>query len=168
MVLRAKTENSNTVKSLIGRLHSILRDEDSNSLIMSRFEEITKLLITLQSSMDSASEMLIPFQGESPQEFSLRVKNNYADLAYEWKELIPNQFASIQASDLAIYRIGMLVHEYSSLFGKQDVLGTAFEEIIEGSFDKSDNQQFFTPTQVAKFMVQLGKVREDFLIADPA
>ena len=35
-----------------------------------------------------------------------------------------------------------------------EIKGLAYEDTIRGTFDKSDNQQYFTPYQIVDFMVK--------------
>ena len=46
--------------------------------------------------------------------------------------------------------------------------GVAYEDTIRGTFDKNDNQQFFTPYQIVDFMVQLLTDHLHGTICDPA
>ena len=49
-----------------------------------------------------------------------------------------------------------------------DVKGTVYEELIRNTFEKSDNQQFFTPHPVVEFMVRFINPQPDQTICDPA
>jgi tRNA1(Val) A37 N6-methylase TrmN6 len=49
-----------------------------------------------------------------------------------------------------------------------DVKGIAYEELIKDTFDKNDNQQFFTPRTVVDFMVDALAPKRGEKICDPA
>ena len=46
--------------------------------------------------------------------------------------------------------------------------GLAYEEVIKNTFDKNDNQQFFTPSQIVKFTVEMLRPELHGAICDPA
>ena len=46
--------------------------------------------------------------------------------------------------------------------------GLAYEEVIKNTFDKNDNQQFFTPPTIVKFMVEVMQPDLKGAICDPA
>jgi tRNA1(Val) A37 N6-methylase TrmN6 len=49
-----------------------------------------------------------------------------------------------------------------------DIKGVAYEEVVKNTFDKGDNQQFFTPREIAAFMVAMTKESSSGDVCDPA
>ena len=154
-------------KSLLAKMQNILRDSDSDSIIMHRFDEITKFLLIAYMSENSENIFTIRNQ-ESPKEYANRIRRSYVNLCRSHPEIFPKKFSEINASELSIYNLGKLLQEmdYSNL--ELDFFGLAYEEIINGTFDKNENQQFFTPTEVVKFMTSFLPKNLEGLIADPA
>lgn len=46
--------------------------------------------------------------------------------------------------------------------------GIVYEELLSNTFEKNENQQFFTPTQIVDFIISLVEIPENGVILDPA
>lgn len=46
--------------------------------------------------------------------------------------------------------------------------GVVYEELLSNTFEKNENQQFFTPTQIVDFIINLIDIPQDGTILDPA
>ncbi len=74
---------------------------------------------------------------------------------------------------IAVARIVELFHPYRFADTFHDVKGSAFQEILRDTLDKNENQQFFTPGEVAEFMADvaaeaLAKPLAQAVVCDPA
>ncbi len=153
------------IKKVVNKLHCIIRDGDANSNIVTRFDEISKLLfvrLTRGNNIFKIQEL------ESASDYSARIQAEYSCLLKETDREIPKQFQSILLSDSTLMLCGKELYDLDIDDYHCDIKGLAYEDTIRGTFDKSDNQQYFTPYQIVEFMV---RVMDDFLkgnICDPA
>jgi DNA-binding transcriptional MerR regulator/predicted RNA methylase len=144
------------VRKLITRLHNILRDSDSQSNIITRFDELTKLLfakVISDKAVESAN--VSPFVNSSTLPAPKEVRQYYKELATRYKTIIPPRFATLQCSDRAIIECVTALRPFNFASAKFDVKGLAYEEIIRNTFDKGDHQQFFTPPHIVDFIVSM-------------
>jgi len=61
-----------------------------------------------------------------------------------------------------------ILEQFDSFSLRQDIVGIAYEEIIRNTFDKGDNQQFFTPRPIVDFMCGLLADEMTGVVCDPA
>ncbi len=156
------------VKRIVSRLHAALRDTDGNSSIIQRFDELTKLLFLKLIAEREDESLYTPKPKESISEYANRIRKSYADHANKHKRIIPERFSSLACSDSAIHQCGMILSTLSFANANFDIKGVVYEEVIRGTFDKSEHQQFFTPHQVVSFMVEMLRPYLKGVIADPA
>jgi type I restriction enzyme M protein len=157
-------------KKLIGRLHNILRDEDGNSNIIERFDELTKLLfLKIYTDQYAEGQQLIARAGnETENRYVKRIRNLYITIAGEQASIIPRSFSEIRASDAAVLEAATALSLVSFDGVAFDVKGLAYEEVIGRTFDKGDHQQFFTPPPIVRFMVSVLGDRIRGAVCDPA
>jgi type I restriction enzyme M protein len=142
------------VRKLISRLHNIIRNTDSQSNIIARFDELTKLLFAkVLSDKTNAPSTETPFAclKVKPKE----VRRYYKELAEQYKNIIPTRFATLECSDQAITECISALRPFNFAQSKFDIKGLAYEEIIRNTFDKGDHQQFFTPPHIVDFIVSM-------------
>jgi type I restriction-modification system DNA methylase subunit len=83
--------------------------------------------------------------------------------------VFPPKFATIQLSDAAISAVGEILAGSDFSNASQDIKGLAYEEMIRNTFDKGDNQQFFTPAPIVEFLVAaLADRMRNAVVCDPA
>jgi len=156
-------------RTLISRLHNILRDQDSHSNIIERFDELTKLLFfKIIAEEHSDDDALARRPNEPDKTYASRIRNGYGQAAKKHSRVIPESFASLDANDGAVCECASALAQVSFKDLGFDVKGLAYEEVIKNTFDKNDNQQFFTPPTIVKFMVQMIAPDLKGDIADPA
>lgn len=144
------------VRKLISRLHNIIRNTDSQSNIITRFDELTKLLFAkVLSDKTNASSTETPFANSKTQPKPKEVRRYYKELAEQYKSIIPARFASLECSDQAITECISALRPFDFAQSKFDIKGLAYEEIIRNTFDKGDHQQFFTPPHIVDFIVSM-------------
>lgn len=156
-------------RTFISRLHNILRDHDSHSNIIERFDELTKLLfLKLVMAESDSPEFLERQPQEDNKTYASRIRAGYAKAAKTHSKIVPTTFAALRANDNAICECATALAQVSFANAGLDVKGLAYEEVIKNTFDKNDNQQFFTPPTLVKFMVEMmvGHLRGD--VCDPA
>jgi excisionase family DNA binding protein len=157
-------------KTLIARLHNVLRDHDSHSNIIERFDELTKLLFlklfTEEHTAISDTLTRKPLEGDKA--YATRIRTGYADAAKQHADIIPDTFACLHANDAAVCECASALAQVSFRGVGFDVKGIAYEEVIKNTFDKNDNQQFFTPPPIVKFMVEMMSHGLKGAICDPA
>jgi excisionase family DNA binding protein len=157
-----------SVKRVVSRLHSILRDTDGDSSIIQRFDELTKLLFLKLVADRDADNLLSANVAETSATYASRIRKAYSEHAKNNVDVIPAAFSKLNASDQAINQCGTVLASVSFASATFDVKGVAYEEVIRGTFDKSDHQQFFTPHQVVSFMAAMLQTFLKGVIADPA
>jgi excisionase family DNA binding protein len=156
-------------RSLIARLHNILRDRDGNSNIIERFDELMKLLFyKLRNDDEGPHDVLIRRPQENDQSYADRVRKAYSDLAAHHSAIISKSFSRLNATDAAICECASALAQVSFANVGFDVKGLAYEEVIKNTFDKNDNQQFFTPPTIVRFMVEMLSADLRGHICDPA
>ena len=138
---KVKGEEAKVIKRTINKLHCIIRDSDANSNIVTRFDEISKLLfVRLMSGRNI-------FEGYDQNEtlYGKKIQNEYTRLLNEFGRKIPDGYLQINLDTQTIRLCGkelysVLIDDYQC-----DIKGLAYENTIRGTFDKSDNQQYFNP-----------------------
>jgi type I restriction-modification system DNA methylase subunit len=160
--------DSKTIKRVISKLHSVFRDSDANSSILIRFDEISKLLF-LKFYAEKGKEDFFSTKGsEDIASYSTRIRSKYRESIMALPGEIPSTYKQIIASDICIYKCGIELSKFEICDGAFDIKGLAYEDMVKGTFDKNDNQQFFTPPQIVSFMA---KIMDRYLkgsVCDPA
>ncbi|MEH2014901.1 N-6 DNA methylase [Nostoc sp.] len=158
-----------SIRLLVSRLHDIFRDNDSQSNIISRFDEITKLVFAkIVSDKTYNSGASTPF---SPSDLPINpcvVRKYYQHLSHQHSNLIPKRFSELDCSDSAIMKCVLALQSFNFTSTQFDVKGLAYEEIVRNTFDKGDHQQFFTPPHIVDFIVSACQPYLKGDICDPA
>jgi type I restriction-modification system DNA methylase subunit len=158
----AETDTTSTeldvrgVRKLISRLHNIIRNTDSQSNIITRFDELTKLLFAkVLSDRENDPSAETPFTNIKAQPKPKEVRQYYKQLAAQYRDIIPARFAVLECSDQTITECIAALRPFNFAQSKFDIKGLAYEEIIRNTFDKGDHQQFFTPPHIVDFIVSM-------------
>lgn len=164
--INSDKSNIRSIKRVISSLNVILRDSDGKSNIVQRFDEITKLIFIKVMSDRSSKYGISPLSGSERN--SSDIRTYYEQLIKNLPFFIPSEFSYLKCSDEAVLRcIDVLDSAYFS-DTDFDVAGLAYEEVIRNTFDKSDNQQFFTPPQIVDFIVSACEADLTEEVCDPA
>jgi type I restriction enzyme M protein len=157
-------------KSLIARLHNILRDSEAQSNIIERFDELTKLLFLKFFTEEHCTDNGPFARGarEPEKAYATRIRAGYAQAAKKYTHIVPEAFARLQGSDGTICELATALAQVSFKGVGFDVKGLTYEEILSHAFDKSHNQQFFTPPALVKFIVEMMARDLKGDICDPA
>lgn len=157
------------VKALISRLHNVIRDTDANSSLIARFDELTKMLfLAMQASNFKDIKAKLLATSEPKEVYASGLRKAYAELCETLPFTTPPLFKAFNCSDHALYECGKVLSFVDLSNATLDIKGLAYEEMIKKTFDKTDNQQFFTPPQIVKFMVDFYGSNLAGRICDPA
>jgi type I restriction-modification system DNA methylase subunit len=160
--------DSKAIRRMINKINSIFRDSDANSNMLSRFDEVSKLLFLKLYSERNGDNIFYVRDDEDLVAYSTRIKSVYQQQISLLTGYIPDNYKQISASNNCIYKCGLELSKCFTGDSAFDVKGLAYEDMIKGTFDKSDNQQFFTPHQIVSFMVKMLKPYIKGTICDPA
>lgn len=148
---------------LIKNANTSLRNSRSSG-IMQRLDDIVKLII-----LKIYDEMEVEAGSKSEYEFKVNNGDN-AESVYskmyqlykrnisssEFSHLYPESQKNFSSDREAIFDIARIWGDYNFKESFEDIKGTAFQEILKNTFDKNENQQFFTPPECSEFMAKLG------------
>ena len=166
-------QDTRTLRLLVRQMSKAFRDSMGGGLL-ERFEEISKVLYCkLYDERQCRTSDNYTKQFYFSSDVSLnRIYQRTAVLYEKAINLLPNVFTNSQRKlsndKKAIVRIVELLHPVSLSDIPADIKGTVYEELIRNTFEKSDNQQFFTPRQVVEFMVRFTNPQLDQTLCDPA
>lgn len=160
----SKHEEAKAIKRVVNKLHCIIRDSDANSNIVTRFDEISKLLFVRLMSGRNIFESY----DQKDILYGEKIQKEYVRLLNETGKIIPEGYLKINLSNEALRLCGKELYTLLLDDCKCDIKGLAYEDTIRGTFDKSDNQQYFTPYQIVEFMVKALKPFLKGTICDPA
>jgi len=134
---------------------------------MERFESVSKILyLRIASEELGLPEGSSPF-AKSPNETDRSI---YELALSAWLKL-PGAYASRAARDSFPSDVRGTAAAIKLLRGQalsSDILGTAYESLLRNTFEKNDNQQYFTPRTVVEFMVSMIDLSDVLSVFDPA
>lgn len=163
------TINDQSMRQILSKLHNVLRDSYPNSSIVERFDELAKILFLRALSekgvvpTDLFGQLL-----ESEENYAKRIRSAYSKACGQFSEVVPEQFRTLKLSDASIEQCGSLIERLPVVGGTLDLKGLAFEEVVRNTFEKGDNQQFFTPNSITEFVVQMLGDKIKGSVGDPA
>lgn len=152
------------VKRFISKLHNLIRDLESNSNIVDRFDELSKLLFLKLSNTDSTSTVM----ASSPRQYAEKIHREYKKAIKILSINTPAKFTKLNLNDESLYSIGQFMEEFDFTNIPSDLKGIAYEEMIKNTFEKGDNQQFFTPNSIVDFICNLMTSFISGTVGDPA
>ncbi len=165
--------DTRSLRLLVRQMSTAFRDSMGGSLL-ERFEEISKLLYCKlyderQSQVSGNYKPCFRHQhSDSLDETYLRTTKLYRDAIKLLPDILTEGYQKLSNDRKAIVRIVEILQDVSLINIPVDVKGTVYEELIRNTFEKSDNQQFFTPRPVVEFMVQFLNPQYDQILCDPA
>ena len=165
--------DARALRLLVRQMSNAFRDSMGGGLL-ERFEEISKLLYCklYDERKRTASPDYKPRFCHKPSETMEETCERLATLYQEAISLLPHVFVNgrrgLSDDQQAVARIVEILQDISLSDTPADVKGTVYEELIRNTFDKTENQQFFTPRQVVNFMVQFINPQPGQVLCDPA
>jgi len=164
---KQKSLSIKEIRSLIRRMSAAFRNSSGGGL-MERFEEITKLLFTKLYDEKESNKYISIFSNKDTRTYK-SLNDLYVKAISQFDQLLLNGRGTLGDDKIAIENIANILSEVSLSKAKTDLKGTAYEELIRNTFEKSENQQFFTPRTVVEFMMNLiPKDGKSFTLCDPA
>ena len=166
-------QTASHLRSKVRALQKAARDHQGNSNLIERFDDITKIAYCkaheeLQPDQPTAHSAFLWEPQENDADVAERIRLRFRQLAEERPDLFPERFSRLNTSSSTIRKLAEITGTLNVTGTGQDVNGTLYEEIIRNTFDKGDNQQFFTPRQIVEFMVEAIAPRLSGRVCDPA
>ena len=150
-----------------------MRDEEGNSSIIERFDELTKMIYCKihDEREPNPLERHQAFRiraADTDDDVATKVKALFAHLVASNPELFPERFSDFKIGNHTIRRLAEELNLVRLATLSEDLKGLVYEEVIRNTFDKGENQQFFTPKPIVEFMVHMMRPRLSGTICDPA
>jgi type I restriction enzyme M protein len=166
------TLDTRALRLLIRQMSRAFRDSMGGGLL-ERFEEISKLLYcklyderVARASSDYKSNFY-RHPDESLDETYLRITKLYQNAINLLPDVFTNGYLGLSEDKKAVGRIVEILQDINLSDTPADVKGTVYEELVRNTFEKSENQQFFTPRTVVNFMVQFIDPQPNQTLCDP-
>jgi type I restriction-modification system DNA methylase subunit len=161
------------LRLLIRQMSQAFRDSMGGGLL-ERFEEISKLLYCKfyderqLEALNGYSSQFYRKPGETQEETYQRIINLYTQAIKLLPEVFTNGNRQLSEDKHAVARVVEILQDTCLGDIPADVKGAVYETLIQNTFEKSDNQQFFTPRSVVEFMVRFINPDIGQTLCDPA
>lgn len=167
-----KTLDARALRRLIRQMSAAFRDSEGGGLL-ERFEEITKLIyLKLYDEhllrTDSTHISVFACDQDDRSTCYHRLNRLYKQAVHRYERLALNGRGQLGEDKPAILRVVELLSSVTLSDSAADVKGVAYEELVRNTFEKTENQQFFTPRTVVSFMVDLMEASPEMMLCDPA
>ncbi len=164
---------SANLRRLVRALNRTLRDYEGNSSLIERFDELTKVIYCKvydeRDKGPTLHDAAFRIQaGDADETVATRIREQFLDLVTRRPDLFPERFSRLQLGDSTVRKLVEELCRYRLASVSEDLKGLLYEEIIRNTFDKGENQQFFTPRAIVEFMVEALDSSLDGRICDPA
>ena len=161
------------LRRVVRTLHRILRDYEGNSSLVERFDELTKAIYCKtfderDSELNMEESAFRIRTDDTEQSVATRIREKFHKLVERRPDLFPQRFSNLRMGDSAISKLAQELAGIRLAGVSEDLKGLLYEEIIRNTFDKGENQQFFTPRPIVEFMVQILDSSMSGTICDPA
>jgi len=158
------------LRKLVRSLQRAIRDNDGSSSLIDRFDELAKLiLIKLESERSASKPHPVVFKADgTDEEVAAAAKTAFARLVKSNPSLFPSRFSCLNLRDPAIAEVARCLSAVTLSDSEEDLKGLLFEEVVHDTFEKGENQQFFTPAPIVQFMVGFVSSLLHGNVADPA
>jgi type I restriction-modification system DNA methylase subunit len=159
------------LKRTFRQLSRAFRDSRGGGLL-ERFEEISKLLFCkLLDEREAANGHRSEFKvytDESKDTVYKRIAALYDRACQQYPSVFSDDRARLTSDKDAVASAVQILQDINLAATSGDVKGAAYEELIKDTFEKSENQQFFTPRVIVEFMVEFADPSPDMVVCDPA
>jgi type I restriction enzyme M protein len=146
---------------------------------MDRFEDVSKLLFTKVVDERQAvgtwpgtglkgREDLQWRSGDTPRTVYERARAVWTETVAAYPDVFDGARAQFPRDVNGVARIVSLLESCRLSALANDIKGKAYEEMLQNTFEKNDNQQYFTPRHVVEFMVELASPTDSMRLCDPA
>lgn len=167
-------------KRLANSMSKAFRDSQGGG-ILERFEAVSKLLFikmvddkqaagTWKSGDGTPAEaQLVWRQGDTSRTVYERARGLWTDTLANIPGLASRGSRALFPADVeAVARSIRLMEPYDLDALGVDVKGAAYEELLRDTFEKNDNQQYFTPHHLMDFVVAMAAPTSESVVLDPA
>lgn len=166
------------LKACIRQMNRALRDSHDGGL-MERFETVSKLLFTkivdereIAGTWYEASSKTKPAFAWRPDDTERSVYERTRALWRGIVESFPDVFTGTRGhftEDVAaVARCAQVLAGINLSTTPADIKGGVYEELLRNTFEKNENQQYFTPRHIASFMVDICAPQRTDAVCDPA
>jgi type I restriction enzyme M protein len=173
-------KDENALRAVIRSCHDLIWEKQGHDPAKS-FDELTKLLfLKLYDERETPSYYdFIVIAEELPKDTAKRIRQllENAKKSERYRDVFATKFKegkeeTLEIDDFTIYQCVQKLQGYSLIATTEniagaDIKGTVFEEMVGNTF-RGELGQFFTPRQIADFMVQLLDPQLDHKVIDPA
>jgi len=162
-----------SLRILVRQMSSAFRDSLGGGLI-ERFEEISKLLYCklYDEKMFHNNPKYIPVfrvkDGETIEGTYKRVSQLFEKAIALLPDVLNNNQRKLSEDKKAVANVVTLLQNVDLYEVPADVKGIVYEELVKNTYEKSENQQFFTPRVVVEFMVNFLEPQITHRLCDPA
>ena len=162
-----ETDNINALRRLANSMSRAFRDSRGGSL-MERFEHVSKILFAViyQASHPDLPDPK-PAKGESARATYERARALWRGIQYQVPDMLgpENDFPPDVE---AVAKCMWLLSEVDVCRFPADARGIVYEELLRNTFEKDENQQYFTPSNIVGFMLALLREFKPRSVMDPA
>lgn len=167
-----KPLSATEIRRIVRALHRLLRDGEGNSSLIERFDELTKILFCKihdeKGSNGKDTSAFTVEEGDTDATVANKVRKSFNAQVKRTPHLFPDRYARLNLKDRTIRQVVETLAPVALSNVTEDLKGLAYEEVIRNTFEKGDNQQFFTPRNVVEFIVQMLGPALSGTICDPA
>lgn len=156
-------------KRMVNRMSGIFRDSLGGG-ILERFEDVSKILfVKMYAEEHGLEQRLVPRSNESQRTTYERARALWEQvLATDKGRALRGTRGSFPEDVAAVARCLSLLDGVRLSSVDADVKGAAYEELLKDTFEKNENQQYFTPRHLMEFVVGLAAPGADDVVLDPA
>ncbi len=166
-------EDKRAFKHLLRAMNVAQRDSCGGSIV-ERFDVISKVLFAKvcdeweveQEAKDVFEFQILP--GDTSDSVYARITDVWSRACLRHRHLYHGDVPTLTQDQAALYRIVELLQDVSLRRTPVDTKGLAYEELLHNTFEKNENQQFFTPRELVQFVVSMTQPCDQERICDPA
>ncbi len=157
------------LRRVFSQLAKAFRDSGGGGAPIERFEEISKLLFAkMFAELESGEKEWMRAASLSDSAAHKYVYELYQRAPDKYPEVFRGRYAEISKDTRAVAQCARILADVRLRNVAEDFKGAAYEELVRGTFDKEDHQQFFTPRVVVDFMVEMTRPKPEMVVCDPA
>lgn len=160
-------------RTIVRQMSKAFRDSEGGGIV-ERFEETSKLLFCKMFDENEVKlgnktkfELCVN-PDDSIESVHNRVNQIFQRVLENYPDIFVNGRKQLSNDKKAIFEICKILQPYKILDVSDDLKGLIYEEMIRNTFEKNENQQFFTPRIIIDFIIQLVNPTENDVICDPA
>lgn len=157
------------LRRTFSQMAKAFRDSSGGGAPIERFEEISKLFFCkMFAERTSRDSEWVQTAYSTDAEMHRYVSALYSEASDRYPAVLQGRYAEVSKDVHAVAESARLLAEIQLQHIGEDIKGGAYEELVRGSFDKGDHQQFFTPRIIVDFMIGLAEPKHGMVVCDPA